>query len=133
MLQLLSDNYLKNSSNNLIMNVKEFAPALLRYGLAIVYVYFAVQQLMAPSAWAGLVPSFLPGVTMIYINASFEIIAALLLALGIWVKPVSALLAIHLALITVVLWPDPSSVRDFGLTVATIVTFLTGKDKYCLR
>lgn len=106
---------------------------LLRFGLVAVYVYFGISQLLDPVAWSGIVPSWatlglVDPVMVVYGNATFEIIFAILLALGVWRKWVSILLGMHLALITITLGLTPEGVRDFGLTLATFAHGLIDKD-----
>ncbi|MEX2014099.1 MAG: DoxX family membrane protein [Parcubacteria group bacterium] len=97
---------------------------LLRLGLVIVYVYFGISQLLNPSMWSGVVPgwtviSFLEPITVVYINATFELVFAALLAIGVWSKWVSIILGVHLGIITLAIGFNPVGVRDFGLTLAT--------------
>lgn len=98
---------------------------LLRFGLVVVYLYFGFTQLQNPVAWSGLVPdwatsiSTLEAVTIVYANAFFEIIFAILLASGLWARWISFILGIHLGVITFILGFTPEGVRDFGLTLAT--------------
>jgi uncharacterized membrane protein YphA (DoxX/SURF4 family) len=97
---------------------------ILRAGLVIVYLYFGVSQLMDPVQWSGAVPtwsflSFISPVTIVYMNAVFELVFAVLLAIGLWSKWVSIILGIHLGVITLAMGFTPVGVRDFGLTLAT--------------
>lgn len=97
---------------------------LLRAGLVLVYAYFGVSQLMDPVAWSGMVPAWriisaVEPVTIIYINAIFELVFVLLLAIGVWARAISIILGIHLGIITFAVGSNPIGVRDFGLTLAT--------------
>ncbi|MFT4313484.1 MAG: DoxX family protein [Candidatus Woesearchaeota archaeon] len=116
---------------------KELAMPLLRYGLALVFIYFGVSQLLDPYNFIGYLPTFLfltdYAVWFVYANAIFELIASVFLILGIYVRPVAFLLALHLAAITFKLGLSMDGVRDFGLTIATFTVFLYGEDKWCLR
>ncbi len=99
---------------------------VLRFGLVAVYVYFGISQLMDAGDWADMVPSWAPAisglsaVTVVYLNGVFELVFAGLLALGLWVRPVSFILAIHLGLITYIVGWNSIGARDFGLTMATL-------------
>ncbi len=81
---------------------------------------------MNASQWAGIVPewavnlSMMSAETVVMFNGIFEIVFAALLALGLWTKWVSILLAAHLGVITVTMGYTPTGVRDFGLTLATL-------------
>ena len=122
---------------NKIFDNKDLPKALLRYGLGVVLLYFGFSQIFNPTDWSGLVPGFVNSIIsasdFVFYNGIFEIIFATLLILGIYTRVVAAILTIHLAIITAVLGFIPSGVRDFGLTVASLVTFLDGRDKYCLE
>jgi len=117
--------------------IKKYAPAVLRYGLALVFFWFAISQLTNPAGWIGYLPPFLAGMPnaamFIYANAVFEIIFASLLALGIFTRIASLLLALHMIGIVVSLGYNAVAVRDFGLMIATFTVFLNGPDKLCLK
>lgn len=67
-----------------------------------------------------------------FMNGIAEVILAVLLLLGFGTRIVAALLAAHLAAITVVIGFNATGVRDFGLTVATLALALHGKDAWCI-
>lgn len=97
---------------------------LLRIGLVLVYIYFGISQLMDPLAYSSFVPgwgiiSFLDPTTIVYFNAIFELVFAVLLLTGVWSKWVSIILGVHLGVITLAVGFNPIGVRDFGLTLAT--------------
>jgi uncharacterized membrane protein YphA (DoxX/SURF4 family) len=108
---------------------------VLRLGLAGVYFYFGISQLLKPDDWVTMVPNWvlilsnLEPVTIVLVNGIFEIVFAALLLLGWWASWVSFLLAAHLLVITINLGFTPVGVRDFGLTMATIAHGLLEKKK----
>jgi uncharacterized membrane protein YphA (DoxX/SURF4 family) len=114
----------------------EYALPVLRGGLALAYLYFGVSQLLAPADWSFMIPEWLatvvPANTLVLVNGSFEVTAAILLLLGFWVRPVAWLLAAHLAFITISLGFTPIGARDFGLTLATVSLALAGPDAWTL-
>jgi uncharacterized membrane protein YphA (DoxX/SURF4 family) len=118
--------------------LSDFAPVVLRLGLAGVYIWFGFSQLANPTMWTSLVPAWASGflglgtMTIIYMNGIFEVIAGGLLAFGVGVRPVSGLLFVHLLVITSHLGVGPIGVRDFGLSFATLALFLFGEDEHCL-
>ncbi len=119
-------------------NLSDFAPVLLRFSLAAVFAWFGANQLASPSTWTSMVPewatslSHMSASTFIQVNSVFEIIAALLLVLGVYVRWVALLLGIHLLFIAHELGINPVGVRDYGLAFATLALSLFGQDKYCL-
>ena len=119
------------------MKNKDLPVALLRWSLALVFLYFGFSQVVNPSAWAGLVPefltkSFLSANNIVMMNAILEITLGIFLASGIHTKFSSLTLAIHLFFITLSMGFSPIGARDFGLTVATFVIFLSDLDRYTL-
>ena len=120
-----------------LSKAKTFAPAILRYGLGLVYLWFGISQLVNPGNFIGYLPGFLFNSgyagTFVIINGVFEIIAGTLHILGIFTRIVAALLALHLIAITFDLGYGEVAVRDFGLAVATIVVFLWGVDSWCME
>lgn len=123
-----------NSSKKL----SDFAPVILRLGLAAVYIWFGFSQLANPNMWTSMVPAWASGflglgtMAIVYMNGIFEIIAGGLLAFGVGVRLISGLLFIHLLVIACDLGIGPIGVRDFGLSFATLALFLFGEDEYCL-
>lgn len=115
------------------MSQEKIGLLTLRLGLALVYIYFGVSQLMDVSAWSRAIPEWaisitsLSAPTLVKANAIFELVLASLLALGIWSRIISFVLAAHLALITFIMGFTPTGVRDFGLTVATLAHGLMEK------
>jgi uncharacterized membrane protein YphA (DoxX/SURF4 family) len=112
---------------------RDYAILILRVGLALVFLYFGVMQLINPAQWTRLLPGFtssMPQETLIMLNGVFEVIFGLLLLVGFMTRWVAALLAIHLASITVNLGYTAIGVRDFGLTLATIALALYNNTKY---
>ena len=119
---------------NIKLSNRDLGLYLLRFGLVLVYLYFGITQLMDPVSWSGIVPSWatsistLEAVTIVYVNAIFEIVFALLLAIGLWTKWVSFILGIHLGIITITMGFTPVGARDFGLTLATFAHGLIEKE-----
>lgn len=117
-------------------NAKTYAPIVLRYAMGLVFLWFGINQLINPNNFIGYLPTFIfnssYAVTFVYANGIFEIIAGTLLILGILVRWVAALLALHLIAITFDLGYSELAVRDFGLAVATIAIWLWGEDTWCL-
>lgn len=112
--------------------MKQYAPIVLRLALASVYAWFGTSQLANAAAWTGFVPAYATGwfgmsaIAMVHINGALECIAALFLAIGLWIRPVAFILAAHLFAITASLGLTAIAVRDFGLTFATLSVALWG-------
>lgn len=115
-----------------------YAPVVLRLALTAVFLWFGTSQLLNTNMWIGLVPvwatslSGMSAVTIVHMNGVFEVIAGVLLALGVFVRLIAILLFAHLLVITSHLGLTPVGVRDFGLSFATLALALFGDDMYCL-
>lgn len=103
---------------------------LLRFGLAIVFLWFGFSQLMDGINWVSWVPEWavnllhIPPAMIVLLNGLFEVALGTLLAINIWVRWVSLVLGLHLLLITIEIGVTAVGVRDFGLTAATLALFL---------
>lgn len=118
--------------------MQKYAAPVLRIALSLVFIWFAIDQFRDPEMWSGFVPLWIidmgfSATMLVTANAVFEIVFGTLLLLGIFVRPVAFLLAIHLAGITISLGYNSIAIRDFGLTLATFAVFLRGADIYCLK
>ncbi|MCR4333632.1 MAG: DoxX family membrane protein [Patescibacteria group bacterium] len=106
---------------------------VLRLGLASVFLWFGFSQLLDGLSWVSWVPDWavaflhLPPAMIVLGNGLFEVVFDALLAMGLWVRFVALILALHLALITFDIGLTAIGVRDFGLTLATVALALMGK------
>lgn len=120
-----------------LQKYKEYAPAIARYGVGIVFFIFGISQIINPENWVAWLPSFsfnlgITGESLIYINGAFDFIVGALLLIGIWIRPVALVGAVHIAGIIVSLGYNDIAIRDFGLLLVLISVFLNGSDKLCI-
>lgn len=112
----------------------EYAPIVARLGLAGVVIWFGTSQLMNQSMWTSFIPdwamtvTFLSATKLVILNGIFEIIAGGLLAFGLFVRPVAALLFLHMAGIVVSVGLSPIGVRDAGIAAGLLSVALYGND-----
>ena len=111
--------------------------ALLRISLALVFLYFGISQLTNQTYWIGFVPSFLTttfltATKIVTLNGILEVILGTFLLIGLYTRISSLILSLHLAAITLSIGFNPTGIRDFGLTMATLTIFLSNLDKYTL-
>lgn len=115
------------------MSVRLRGQVVLRYGLAVVFLYFGFSQLFDSLRWVALVPSWavelihLPPAMIVLANGVFDLIGGTLLVFGLWVRPVAYVLSLHVLLIAASLGVTPVGVRDFGLAMATLALGLLEK------
>lgn len=118
--------------------MQKYAPTVLRIGIAFVFLWFGLQQLLHTSVWVGLIPPQLveaTGIaaeTFVRFNGSFEVVFGICLLLGFFTRIVSLFLALHMLHITFVVGYNAIGVRDFGLSIAAISIFLYGVDSVSL-
>jgi uncharacterized membrane protein YphA (DoxX/SURF4 family) len=114
-----------------------YSAPVLRIGLALVILWFGASQVMDRASWIGYLPPFIFNLpmapeTFVLLNGISEIILGLLLIVGIFVRPVAALLALHLLGIVISLGYNEIAVRDFGLMIGMIAIMLHGHDDWSL-
>lgn len=104
------------------MNGEKYGWVVLRAGMSLVMLWFGFSQIMNATKWINLIPewtSFLGAPeTIVLYNGAFEILAGILLFLGMFTRIVSSLLALHLFSILFTVGYGPTGVRDFGLCIA---------------
>lgn len=115
--------------------LKNFAPTFLRVSMSIIILWFGVQQAIDAASWTSYLPSWigivpLSQITIVHMNAVFEIVFGTFLFLGFYTRIVAFFLALHLFGIASVLGYDAIGVRDFGLALSTTAIFLNGDDMY---
>ena len=117
-------------------NTQNFGITLLRIALAFVFLWFGFSQISDAAMWTSYVPTWATAIasagTMVYLNGAFEIVAGSLLALGIFPRFISAILGLHLIIISSSLGFTAIGVRDFGLGFATIALAFLGVDRFAV-
>ena len=119
------------------MNNKQYiGVSILRIALAFVFLWFGFSQMSNAAQWVGFVPDWATSIMsagmLVYLNGIFEIIAGLMLAIGIVPRYIALLLGIHLFIISSSLAFAAVGVRDIGLALATLSLFFLGNDKLAL-
>ena len=111
-----------------------FAPIVLRLGLSGVFVWFGMSQILDQAAWTSYIPDFvinlsgLSATTLVLINGIFEVATAILLVFGIWIRPVAALLFLHMCGIVASVGLDSIGVRDIAIAAGLLSVTLYGND-----
>ena len=119
---------------NLSEKMTAVGPAILRIGMAVVFLWFGFQQFLNTMAWIGFIPEEvlkivpLEASTLVHVNGAFEIVFGFALLLGFFTRMSALFLSLHMFHITTVVGYDSIGVRDFGLMIAVIAVFLNGAD-----
>ncbi len=104
----------------------KYAGFVLRIGMALVFYWFGIMQIINPQMFAYYVPDFVVNLVGIsaqnlsFFNGISEIILATFLVFGLFTRITSILLAVHMGSITLSVGFIATGVRDFGLTIALI-------------
>jgi hypothetical protein len=119
--------------------LQRYAPVVLRAGLVMLFLWFGASQVTAPGDWISWVPAWAPDFshldakTIVLLNGGFEVIFGILLLLGIYVRWVAFLLALHLFAIAYEVGYNDIGVRDFCLAVATVSVGFFNGDAFVLQ
>jgi len=117
---------------NLKLNKEEIGVYILRLGLVVVFLYFGISQILDQSKWIYFVPdrflnfyiSEILKSKLVFINGIFDVVIALSLISGLFIRIFSFLGFIHLFSITIFsLGFEPSGIRDLGLAFAILSLF----------
>ena len=116
---------------------KQYAPAVLRIALALVFLWFGLNEIINTEAWTIWLPQFaynlpIAPTTLVLINGIFEVIFGGLLLFGLFTRITAFLLFIHLLGIVFSVGYNGVAIRDLGLSLAIFSVFLSGPDKWCL-
>jgi uncharacterized membrane protein YphA (DoxX/SURF4 family) len=118
--------------------LRRFAPAILRIGISLVFLWFGFQQIQNAQVWTSFIPQSIADIspfgviTLVHLNGAFEIVFSLALILGIFTRTAAILLAIHMFDITFVIGYNALGMRDLGLAIAMLAVCLYGPDRLCL-
>ncbi|MBI4068490.1 DoxX family protein [Candidatus Kaiserbacteria bacterium] len=106
---------------------------VLRLGLAAVFLWFGLSQLMDSVNWVSWVPAWVPALLhlppamIVLANGIFDTSMGALIAMNLFTRIVALLAAVHILFITFEIGFNEIGVRDFGLSMATLALFfLTG-------
>lgn len=116
---------------NLKETLKPWGVAVLRWGLAIVFLYFGISQLMYPERFVGWLPAEVAMIPLapkiiVILNGALELLFGTALALGLYTRIAAFILGSHLAGITYTIGLTEIGFRDLGLSIATLALVLTG-------
>lgn len=118
--------------------MNEVAPAVLRVGIALVFLWFGFTQLGSTTMWEPIIPASIVNLTglsastLVLFNGAFEVVFGLCLLFGFFTHISALLLALHMVSITFTVGYNPIGVRDFGLSMAAIALFLFGPHRYSI-
>lgn len=115
-----------------------YAASVVRIGIAGVFLWFGINQLMNPGNWTGFLPLWADNLplsleTLILIHGSVETLFGALLLVGYQPRIVASVLTFMLVMTTLHLNYGPVMIRDIGLIFATVSIVLAGDDPLTVR
>ena len=119
------------------MNLKEYAPIVLRISLGLVFLWFGFTSIFNYESLIGYLPEFTYSLkislqNIMLLNGIFEIVFGILLIVGLFTRVIAFILFLHILIISFSLGYNDVAIRYFGLALATLSVFLNGADKWCL-
>lgn len=114
--------------------LQKYSPSILRIALSLIFLWFGVTQVSTPNDWVAYVPDWVVNLShmnadkIVFFNGIFEIVFGSMLLLGLFTRFAAFLLFLHITDITFTVGFDATGVRDFGLTIATLVIWINGSD-----
>lgn len=120
---MIKDFFIKN---------KDYSIFIVRIGLALVLLWFGIDEIINSENWFGYFPQWLIPLlpfslkTFFILNGIFEIIVGSLLLIGFFTRLVAFISAFHLLSITLAVGYNEIAVRDFGLTLMAISLIFSG-------
>jgi len=119
-------------------DLEEYTPLVLRVGLGLIFLWFGFQQVTDTAAWLGWVPPWVLGMspvgaeTIIMVNGIAQLVFALFLFLGLFLRVFALLAAVHMLGILVSVGFNEIGVRDFAIFTGALALALYGESKYSL-
>jgi uncharacterized membrane protein YphA (DoxX/SURF4 family) len=111
---------------------------VLRMGIALVFLWFGLEQFFHTDMWIGFLPQWLLDIspvgptTLVHLNGAVETVFALSLFFGLFTRISALILALHMGHITYIVGYTSIGIRDFGLMIAAFAVFLDGADPITL-
>lgn len=117
---------------------KNYSIPIIRIGLALVLLWFGLDEIINPENWFGYIPPGLSSIlpinldAFITINGIFEIIIGFLLLIGYYTRIIAFIAALHLLSITIAVGYNEIGIRDFGLTLMAVSLIFSGAGSFSL-
>lgn len=124
----LSTVHQKSKYKNL-MNYPKISNLILRYGLALTYIFSGYDLIAHPRSWISFVPywfaNLLPfdTITFIQIQGGVELLLALALITGIFIRPAAFLSALEMTAILLLYGVDAVTFRDLAILGGSLAVF----------
>jgi len=127
-----------NKLSEFLIKNREYSIVIIRVSLALVILWFGVNQIINPENWFSYIPLGITEnlplslETIIMLNGIFEIMIGILLLIGFYTRIIALIAALHLLSITIAVGFNEIGVRDFGLTFMAVSLIFSGAGVYSL-
>ncbi len=114
---------------------KPLAPAIVRIGLGLVFLWFGLTQIFNGQSFLGYLPDFakqihLAPLTIILLNGILDTTIGLCYTLGIFTRLTAFVAMLHLCLVVIGLGYNDIAVRDLGLIIISFSVMINGPDNW---
>jgi len=132
--ELLS-NFMRERATEWLKSRKEYSTAIIRISLALVLLWFGIDQLRNPDYWVGFLPPWLSQLlpvsinTFLLFNGIIEIIIGIFLLVGSYTRVFGVIAFLHLLPIAVAVGYNDIAIRDLGLAAMALSLVFSGAGK----
>ena len=110
-----------------------YSSSILRIGLAIVYLWFGISQIMSPLLFTQYIPDFISALIenselIVFITGILVSLLGLLLLLGLVTRIIAWILVIHTIIVLTGIGYNSMGVQSFGILIGTITIAMTRND-----
>ena len=117
---------------------KDYSVFIIRIGLALVLLWFGIDEIRNPENWfsyfpQALIPLLPFDLNLFFIlNGIFEVVVGSLLLIGFKTRIVAFIAALHLLSITLSLGYNDVAIRDLGLMLMAVSLIFSGAGRFSL-
>ncbi len=109
----------------------------MRVAVALVFLWFGVNQVFDPTSWLGYVPSWTSSLPIsaqgfVLLVGISQTVLGVLLLIGLFTRWMAILGVLHLIPIILSVGYNEIMIRDLGLMFATLGVLFHGPDRWCL-
>lgn len=114
----------------------QYSIPIIRIGIALVLLWFGIDELLRPDVWMGYIPPWLAPLILVSIrsfvlfNGSMEIIIGLFLLIGLYTRMFAVLATLHLLSIVAAVGYNDIAIRDLGLAAMALSLVFSGAGKW---
>ena len=115
-----------------LVSRKDWSTPIIRISLALVLLWFGIDELRHPEYWVGFLPPWLSPLlpvsidTFLLFNGIVEILIGSFLLIGFYTRVFGAIACLHLLLIAIAVGYNDIAIRDIGLCAMALSLVFSG-------